>query len=242
MPKFELVLPCYNESKSVESIVTRAVHAAQEAGFSESEFQLVLVENGSKDNSRQIMRELKSQSKYKDWFKIVEIDVNQGYGYGIWSGLQQTSAPVVSWSHADQQCDPKDAFRALKVLESSQAKTLVKGLRHGRSLKEIFVSRVFDFMCWLILGYRSYEINAQPKVFKRELLSLCKNPPKDFSFDLYVLYQAKKAGYLIKTIQVEFPARIHGLSNWAFSLKNRYKTILNMIKYMWHLAKTEGRI
>lgn len=245
--KFELVLPCYNESKSIEAILKRAIEAAQKAGYSPETFQLILVENGSKDNSREIMLKYKSLPEFSSWFRIVPIDINQGYGYGIWQGLKSTTSPFIAWSHADQQCDPNDSFRALNVLLTTQEgtnskKIFVKGVRHGRSLKEKFVSRVFEILAFFILNFRIYEINAQPKVFARELLKLCTKPPFDFAFDLYILYVARKSGYLFKAIDVDFPPRVHGFSNWAHGLKNRSRNIKNMIKYMWQLAHTEGRI
>lgn len=241
--QFELILPCYNESKSLEKILERTIKSAELAGFTPETFRLVLVENGSKDNSRVLMQEYKSSSPWAPWFSIVPIDVNQGYGYGIWTGLLSTTAPVIGWSHADQQCDPQDAFKALGILKSqSNAKVLVKGIRHGRSFKEIFVSRVFEFLAWIFLGFRFYEINAQPKVFPRQLLGMCQNPPKDFSLDLYVLYSALKNGYGLKTLTVEFPPRVHGFSNWAHGLKSRSRHIKNMIRYMFWLGRSQGRI
>ena len=60
MIEFELVLPCYNESRSLKAIIERAAQAATEAGFTPDRFQLVLVENGSKDSSSQVMDELKA--------------------------------------------------------------------------------------------------------------------------------------------------------------------------------------
>ncbi len=244
MLEFELILPCYNESKSIENILRRTIYAAKEFNCDPSRFQLVLVENGSQDNSYQVMEQFK-QSEFSSWFRIVRVEKNQGYGFGIYTGLKSTTSLYTGWSHADQQCDPKDAFvalRKLKELQSTQPNTLVKGIRHGRSSKEKMVSRVFELFAYTIIGLRTYEINAQPKVFPRSLLDKCINPPTSFAFDLYVLYQAKKNGYTIETIPVEFPPRVHGFSNWAHNFFSRYKTILGMIRYMKELVKTEGRI
>lgn len=242
--EFELVLPCYNESKSLEQIVLRAKQSAIKAGFTADRFQLVLVQNGSQDDSLSVLEKLKSNSEHSGWFRYVQVPINQGYGFGIQAGLNVTKAPFIGWSHADQQCDPDDAFRALEKLRNSRHpdKTLVKGVRTGRSTKERLVSRVFELIAWKKLGYRFYEINAQPKVFHRNLLSLCPNPPKDFAFDVYVLFRALKNQYQIQTIQVEFPPRVHGFSNWANGIKNRSHHIKNMIRYMDQLGKIEGKI
>jgi glycosyltransferase involved in cell wall biosynthesis len=239
---FELVLPCYNEEKSLAKILDRAIHAATEIKLTPENFQLVLVENGSRDNSSAEMQRLKAGEVGK-WFRVEKVEVNCGYGFGLWSGLKTTSAPIVAWSHADQQCDPADAMKAyLQIANSKTTKALVKGERYGRNWKDRIVSRVFEFCALVILGLRVREMNAQPKVFSRELLSLMKDPPKSFAFDLYALYIAQKNNFAISTIPVLFPPRAHGVSNWASSFLGRYKTILGMIKYMWQLSTTEGRV
>lgn len=244
--KFQLVLPCYNESLSIATILDRVIARARSHGHTSESFQLIFVENGSRDNSRAIISEYLKNENYNSWVKLVPIDKNEGYGNGIWKGLQASTAPFVGWSHADQQTDPDDAFRALQILESltleEQKKTIVKGVREGRSGKEIFTSRTFEFLAWVFLGYRFYEINAQPKVFHRALLERCSNPPKDFAFDIYVLFRALKAGYSLKTFLVQFPPRVHGFSNWAKGLKNRTHHIQSMIQYMRALGLKEGRI
>ncbi len=237
----ELVLPCYNESKSIEKIVTRAAEAAQFAGLSSNEFRLLLVENGSKDDSEIVMRQLK-QSKLGCWFEIVKVDENRGYGYGLLQGLRASSAPFVAWSHADQQCDPADVFTAYLKIKDNPELNLVKGTRFGRTRGERFVSMVFATISYILLGLKVGEINAQPKVFRRSFLDLVVEPPFDFAFDLYSLYQAQRNGYQFIEIPVLFPPRAHGLSNWAGSVLGRYKTILKMIGYMWQLARKEGRL
>ncbi len=241
MLEFELVLPCYNEGDSIEALLKRACAAAESAGYDSTRFQLVLVDNGSRDHSQSVFQKLKT-SELGSWFRSVHVEVNQGYGFGLSTGLKTATAKYVAWSHADQQCDPKDAFKALDVLKSSDPKTLVKGVRFGRNWKDVCVSRVFEFFARLFLGLKVYEVNAQPKVFPKELLKEIKNPPKTFAFDLYVLYVAARAGYQTKTIDVLFPPRVHGVSRWASTFIGRYKTIWGMLKYMRTLSQTEGRL
>lgn len=242
MRKFELVLPAYNESKNLEILIQRSVQAATEMGIGAEEFGLVIVQNGSKDNSEQVLTELKSGPLGK-WFRHVSVSTNKGYGFGIMQGLKVTEAEIIGWSHADMQCDPKNALLAYRELSAQQeAKVLIKGTRTGRNWKDWLVSRVFELIASIIFGRAFHEINAQPKVFNRRLLSLMKEPPLTFAFDIYCLYAAKKDNYTIRTIPVTFPPRIHGFSNWSATFFRRYATILGMIRYMAQLAKREGRL
>lgn len=234
--EFELVLPCYNEAKSIEACLQRAIKAAREAGFDSSQFQLVLVENGSSDDSSIILDSLKS-TELGAWFRKVTVTVNDGYGNGIWQGLKTSTAPFLGWSHADQQCDPADAFVALSILKKQEKlKTLVKGSRQGRNWKDAAISRVFEGIATLVLRTPLFEINAQPKVFPRILLKEIHTPPKDFAFDLYVLYRARRSKFQFHTVIVNFPPRLHGLSNWASSFRSRIKTILKMFAYIFRLS------
>lgn len=239
--QFELVVPAYNEAKNLPLLIQKTVEAAKNAGHTPETFQLIIVNNGSVDDSAEVLKQL-SKGQDGPWFRIVLVEKNQGYGFGLWSGLQNTQSQFVGWSHADLQCDPVNAFLALDIVKKYPRQCLVKGVRSGRDKKDIFVSRVFETLARLILGVSVHEMNAQPKVFPHEMLKLLKNPPKTFAFDLYALFNAQKAGYEIQTIPVLFPPRIHGVSNWASHFLLRYKTIWGIIKYMFHLARTEGRL
>lgn len=241
-PDFELVVPAYNEAPSLPELLARTAAAAAEAGWSPERFRLLIVENGSSDDSRQVLEALK-QGPDGAWLRVIPLEENRGYGAGLAAGLRATSAPLIGWSHADLQCHPADALRAATLLQQGDGlKRLVKGVRHGRDPKDVFVSRSFETLAKVILGLDTYEMNAQPKVFSRALLEEIQDPPEGFAFDLYVLFRAKKAGYRFETIDVRFPPRLHGDSNWAASFVSRRRTMGAMLRYMIALAKKEGRL
>jgi hypothetical protein len=162
---------------------------------------------------------------------------NQGYGYGIFSGLQAARGEFLAFSHADMQCSPADVFRAYEALlaQSSPSQVLIKGKRAPRGLNAALVTNGMAFIASLVLTTRLSDINAQPKLFHRSHLARLKQAPPGMQFDLYVLYQAKRAGLAIKTIPVVFGQRAHGHSKWAFSILSRYKTIWSMLLYIFKL-------
>ncbi len=241
MRKFEVVAPAYNESKNLPAFVARIRQVAEEGQLSPEEFQFIIVNNGSLDDSAQILESLKNTDCGK-WFRVVTVAVNQGYGYGILQGLLSTTAPIIGWTHADLQCDPQNAIKAYELANATQSKLLVKGTRYGRQLKDRFVSFVFLLFSRVILGLDISELNAQPKVFRRELLEKLQACPHSFAFDLYALFIAKKNGYNFMEVPVLFPPRINGFSNWAASFLGRHRTIIAMILYMYELRKKEGRL
>jgi glycosyltransferase involved in cell wall biosynthesis len=234
-----IVLPCYNEEKNIPLILDRFQEAIAQAHPS-IPFEILLVDNGSTDNSRRVMDE-ELHRRQVDCFKIVTVEKNIGYGFGILSGLRAASGDVLAWTHADMQTDPLDVFKAFEYYQAifnrqqGDFRFIIKGNRVNRRFGEWFFTLGMSILSSLVLTKFLFDINAQPKVFHRGLFNTLKNPPNDFSLDLYLLYKAKLNRYPVKTIDVVFSERIHGESHWASSFKSKYKTIMRTIKYIFAL-------
>lgn len=242
MKIFELVVPAFNEEASLERLVHTVRNVALKFNLSPETFRLVLVNNGSTDGSSRTLMRLQEHQDLVNWFCVITIDKNRGYGHGLYSGLLETSARIVGWTHADFNYDIEDAFLAYQILQNQPEMKFVKGVRNGRPRKDIFVSRVFDFCAQFLLGIKVHEINAQPKVFDSKLLNYLKNPPKSFGFDLYVIYVALKIGFKFKTLPVLFKLRQNGVSSWNTSLFSIFRTVLSYLLYIFQLRAQEGFI
>ncbi len=224
MAEFELsvVIPCYNELRSLPDILR--AYDSERGGVN---FQLVVVDNGSSDGTWEFLAGLRA--KY-GFIKAVRIEKNIGYGNGIHRGLLECDSDVVGWSHGDLQCSPADVFRAYDVyLKSRQKKLLVKGHRHGRDWKPLILTYGLELLSTLVLMRRFDDINGQPKLFPRELTDSLRNPPLGFSYDLYVQYKALSGGYAVKCFPVAFEQRAFGVSRWAHSVLSRISTITGFI-------------
>lgn len=223
--QFSLVIPCFNESGNLTALVDRCrVLLARRPNV-----EVVLVENGSTDDSQAVLYEL-LKSESIDRLRSVKVDVNQGYGHGILFGLQKCNGAVMGWTHADLQVDPVDFSSAIPFFSSLDAESnvFVKGERYGRSFLDRLFTRGMTIIEWLILGVKMTEINAQPTVFSRSFYETWQSPPNDFSLDLYVYRQALYEKLKIIRFPVYFGRRLIGEGhNDAFLSKLRYswKTI-----------------
>ena len=229
-PVLSVVLPCYNESAGLANILDRF----QEVG-GDRPFELILVDNGSTDRTPEVLAELLPRYRFA---RSVRIEQNRGYGDGIFRGLGEARGEILAWSHADLQTDPGDVFRAWDVFgqAAEPARLLVKGRRHGRRVGERVISRGMEVVALVLLRRCLSEINAQPKLFHRGLMEHVERPPIDFNFDVYVLYQARRHGWRITSIDVEFPPRPHGRSHWAATWSSKLRTIRRSVRYMFLLG------
>lgn len=236
-PHFELVIPCFNEAKSLLSLIQKSAEAALKHGLNSQSFRLILVDNGSEDETPVLLKELQLSS-WGSWFRVVTLKKNRGYGGGIWEGLKTADSSFVGFSHADLQCDPSDAIRAFIDCQDNHEFQLIKGKRKNRSPLDWFVSRVFELSVGAIWGFWCFELNAQPKVFSRSLIEKIKNPPGGISFDAFLLWTAKKNGFRIQTIDVTLAPRMHGKSHWNQNLKKRFVTFFRVLNELLRLRVT----
>ena len=226
--KFSLVIPCYNEGENIPLLIKRL-----EDIFTFNDMEIILVNNGSTDNTQLIMENCVSDFSN---IKVLNIRINKGYGYGILEGLKISKGKILGWTHADLQTDPADSLKALKLFDDLDTdKLFVKGLRKGRSYSDQFFTFFMSIFEFMILGKFMWDINAQPSIFNRELYENWIDPPKDFSLDLYAYYKAKEMNYKIKRFAVNFPPRKYGESKWNFSFRSKLKFIKRTIIFSLNL-------
>lgn len=230
-----IVLPCYNEAKNIPLLLERFKEIKNACPF-----ELILVNNGSTDNSAEVLRQELARPGHS-FARTVLVEKNQGYGYGVMSGLRNARGEYIAYSHADLQCAPKDVFTAYwKLIEKDNPRRFIlKGWRQGRPLDAMIITWGLQLIASIILLLPLSDINGQPKVFHRDFLQRLVDPPKGFEFDLYVLYRALRSNMTIDTVPVYFGARRHGQSNWAYSLRSKLRTISGFIRYIIGLRCTE---
>lgn len=180
MYKLSLVIPCYNEAKNLPALVQRIADS-----FNRADVEVVLVDNGSVDESPRVIAELLQSHQH---IRSIRVEKNQGYGFGVISGLKVASGKYLGWTHADMQTNPADALRALEIIESVKTTEIVyvKGRRYGRPISDIIFTIGMSIFETLILGKCFWDINAQPNIFSRELFDKLTDLPSDFSLDLSV--------------------------------------------------------
>jgi len=229
--KLSVVVPCYDEAENIPLLLERFAGA-----INRSDVEVVLVDNGSEDDTPEVLDRLLAQYPFA---RSVRVDVNRGYGYGILKGLESCSGSFVGWTHADMQTDPADIMKALQIIERHKdaENIMVKGNRTGRPLFDRFFTGGMSLFETLYMGEKLYDVNAQPNVFSRKFLKSWKNPPEDFSLDLYALYMARKMGLSIVRFHVGFPEREHGVSHWNTGLASKWKFVKRTVDFSRKLKK-----
>lgn len=231
MLKLSIVIPCFNEAKNLPLILDRFQQV-----LTRTDLEVILVNNGSSDESEQVLAELLPRFPFA---RAVKVDINQGYGFGILAGLAAASGEYLGWTHADLQTDPGDVLKALALIEQhGTSKDLyVKGNRKKRPFFDQIFTTGMSLFETLYLGELLWDINAQPNLFHRSFYETWTAPPHDFSLDLFALYLARRQGLKLLIFDVVFPERIHGHSSWNTGLAAKWKFIKRTLEFSVKLKK-----
>lgn len=225
--KISIVIPCYNEENGIKPLISEL----EKLQMPHDAVEWIFVQNGSRDQTGAKLRQFTAAHPE---MSIVEVPVNQGYGYGIKQGLKAASGNYLGWIHADLQFSPMEIQKAYDKLwqMNEPGRVLLKGLRRNRPI----VDRLFTFgmSCYetLLLKCGLHDINAQPCIFSRDLYDLWDElAPDDFSLDLYAYYLAKKSNAQIVRWPVQQSERKAGVSTWNTGMRSRWVVIRRTIAF-----------
>ncbi len=228
--KLSLVIPCYNESANLPALVARCGEVARSG-----DVEVLLVNNGSTDDSAAVLACLLPAHP---GVRSVHVAKNQGYGFGILSGLRAAQGDILGWTHADMQTDPMDAIRGHDIFRRNGRDVFVKGKRYGRPFADVVFTVGMSCFETALLQKPLWDINAQPTMFSREFFqSWSDDAPHDFSLDLYAYYTARSLGLPVHRFPVLFGERLHGTSHWNVNWAAKRKFIKRTVEFSLELKK-----
>jgi glycosyltransferase involved in cell wall biosynthesis len=118
-----IVAPVYNEEENLPILVSQLVEVL---GPLRKPYEMIFVDDGSKDRSRQVLKEM--VSKYSQ-LRILGFKYNCGESAAIYAGLREARGDIVITLDADLQNDPKDIPAMLECLKEYD---MVTGWRQKR--------------------------------------------------------------------------------------------------------------
>ena len=233
MTLISFVIPSYNESGNLKKLCDKLYRIISE----HKSVEVIIINNGSTDETNNILNNHKIFKKKN--FKLKNIKKNIGYGHGILTGIKASSGKIIAWFHADLQVNPQDVLNAVLKYKYDllNKKIIVKGKRLNRS----FFDNIFTFFMSkfvnLVFDSCFEDINAQPKIFNKNILSKFNNPPNDFSLDLYLLLIAHLNNLNIIQFHIHWGSRFAGKAKGGGNLIGKFKLTYRSLKYIFKLKK-----
>ncbi len=222
-----VVIPVYNEIDNLDRLQAELKAALDPL---ELHYEIVLVNDGSRDGSANKLSEL--ALAHPDTVVFVNLRRNFGQTAAIAAGIDSSRGDVVVLMDADLQNDPADIRMLLDELR--QGYDVVSGWR--RSRKDKFLTRRLPSMIanWLIsrvTGVHLHDYGCTLKAYRREVLDEVRLYGEMHRF---IPVFAAAAGAHIKEVEVNHRPRLYGKSKYG--LWRTFKVMLDLITVKFLLS------
>ena len=210
--KLSVLMPIYNEERTLEEVVRRVRSM-------EIPKEIILVDDGSKDRSREILTQLRQQSeRTSDPLNEVRIffqPSNQGKGAAIKVALDHARGDVIIIQDADLEYDPHDYPALLEPIERGLA-DVVYGTRFagGGAHRVLFFwhsmgNRMLTLISNMLTNLNLSDMEVGYKMFRAEVLKSIKLESKRFGFEPEVTLKLAKKGYRFYEVPISYHGRTY---------------------------------
>lgn len=233
MIDLSVIVPAYNEGKTV----SRVIHTLYSVlGNSQWSFQLVVVDDGSRDDTADEAEKALAEVKKDDDFSLVyRKGVNGGKGSAIRAGIPFVKGKYVIIQDADLENDPNDILRMMEVMVSGSLKVLYGSRFMKKENKHTYKSyylggRLVTLVTNILYFQRLTDEPTCYKMFEADLLKSINLKCMGFEFCPEVTAKVSKRGFKIKEIPISyFPRTIK--EGKKISWKDGIEAIWVLLKY-----------
>jgi len=160
-----MVIPVFNEAGNLPELIARCLKVGQAL---QSQFELILVDDGSKDDSARLIR----AAAERNGSRVVAEVLNRNYGQhaAVMAGLAQARGDVVVTLDADLQNPPEEIPRLLEGIESGC--DIVAGVRRRRedSWFRKVASRLMNALMRKLTGVETRDYGCMLRAYRREVI------------------------------------------------------------------------
>lgn len=189
LPRLSIVLPAYNEEGNIERAVRDAFAGAAKA---EATCEVVVVNDGSRDSTGQILEQL--QAELGSRLRVFDHPVNLGYGVALRDGFRATRGELVFYTDSDNQFDLGELKDFMPLMKDND---VILGYRVDRQdpwLRK-FVSGGFNALSSFAFGMRVRDLNCSFKLFRGDLIRALPLDTPDFFIDTELVARIHRGGY-----------------------------------------------
>ena len=228
MTMYSIIVPFHNEEENVTGLYARVKQVMEQVG---EPFELVLVDDGSRDRTYKLLREI---AEVDSRVLVVKLRRNFGQTSALSAGFDHASGDFILAMDGDLQHDPNDIPHFLNKLDEGY--DVVSGWRKERI--DNFIMRRIPSRCanWLMAKLSGVEIHDFGTTFKAYRRNVIRNIPLYGEMHRFIPALASWYGASICEIPIRNVNRERGKSHYGIGRTFRVffdlLTIRFLLKYM----------
>ncbi len=231
-----VVIPCYNEEKTLEECVARV----QDIADDQLSLEIIIVDDCSRDKSLQLARSL---AEKHEGVIVLTHEVNQGKGAALRTGFAHATGDYVAVQDADLEYDPNDLKQLLGPLQSNKADVVL-----GSRFLSAGAHRVFYF--WHSMGNKFLTLLSNMytdlnltdmetcyKIFKREIIQSIEIKENRFGFEPQIVSDIAHRRLRIYEMGISYDGRSYAEGK-KIGVRDGFRAIYCIFRYNAYRSAT----
>lgn len=228
-----IVIPVFNEEQYLNDLFL-----GLKKYFNQDNIEIIVVNDGSNDDSYNILEKLKKNS-YKFQYYLINLSKNFGKGYAVNQGAKASSGKYILLQDADLELDLKDSREIYEIISNDESIECIFGSRylsgklkkHNYFINEL-IGKLNTFIFNLLFGQSLSDIHCGLKIFHRNVYKSINLSINDFGLEIDIASQIIKNNYFIYEVGVSYFSRtveagkkitwVDGLKSYYYLFKARF--------------------
>jgi len=231
--KLSIVIPVYNEEKTVAQVLKKV----SQIKFKGITKEIIVVDDGSSDNTLAIIKSLRLRT-----IKLISHKKNQGKGAAVRTGIKKSTGDYILIQDADLEYDPEDIKKLLIPIQNKTAE-VVYGTRLNRPpdfsgdertllfFSHYLGNRILSFITSILYFQWLTDMECCYKLFPKEALKGTVLHARGFEFEPEITAKLLKKGYKMTEVTISTNPRGHSEGKKLNGLKEGPKALWTLIKY-----------
>lgn len=203
-----IIVPCFNESLNLERTIKTIITDAQKYLRS---FEIIIVDDGSNDNTQKIVSHIKSQ--YSN-IHVITHKKNQGLGAAILSGVKIAKYDLVTYLPGDGQAYLRDIINGLKLVNDADLVLTYRLNRSDYTILRKLLSSCLTILLRIFFGLKYKDYNWV-HIYKKNIFSKIETLAKGVFFLGEIVIRAHEQHMKILEVRSVYRPRRSGVSKTA---------------------------
>lgn len=203
--KISILIPVYNEVKNLETILEKV----ESVNLEGAEKEIIMVDDGSSDGTRDLLKKLTETGKYKIYFH----GHNMGKGAALRTGLAYTTGDIILIQDADLEYDPAEYTKLLEPFKNNEADVVYgsrlacKENQKNFLTQSLFANKFLTGLTNLLYGSKITDMETCYKVFRYDVIKSFTIKSNKFDFEPEISAKILKRKYKIVELPISYEGR-----------------------------------